>query len=96
MNNLSVFEIALVRLSETSDYLHGQVNNPLAVIRRSSDKLQPDFICPVMNRPNSRNSCPDSVRAAIVTMLLLTSAQMPLMLIQSVPPRSGGPSQDIL
>ena len=32
----SVFEIAVVRLSETSDYLLGQVNNPLAVIRRKS------------------------------------------------------------
>ena len=42
---ISVFEIALVRLSETSDYLLGQVNNPLAVIRRTSEKLQPDFIC---------------------------------------------------
>ena len=40
-----MFEIALVRLSETSDYLHGQVNNPLAVIHRTSAKLQPDFIC---------------------------------------------------
>ena len=28
---ISVFEIALVRLSETSDYLHGQVNNPSAL-----------------------------------------------------------------
>ena len=27
----AVFEIALVRLFETSDYLLGQVNNPLAV-----------------------------------------------------------------
>ena len=27
----SVFEIALVRLSETSDYLHGQVNNSAAL-----------------------------------------------------------------
>ena len=34
--NCPVFEIALVRLSETSDYLLGQVNNPLAVIRRTS------------------------------------------------------------
>ena len=40
-----MFEITLVRLSETSDYLLGQVNNPLAVIRRTSEKLQPDFIC---------------------------------------------------
>ena len=39
--NQSVFEIALVRLSETSDYLPGQVNNPSAVIRWSSEKLQP-------------------------------------------------------
>ena len=37
----AVFEIALVRLSETSDYLPGQVNNPSAVIRWTSDKLQP-------------------------------------------------------
>ena len=40
----SVFEIALVRLSETSDYLLGQVNNPLAVIRRTSGNLQQYFI----------------------------------------------------
>ena len=40
----SVFEIALVRLSETSDYLHGQVNNPSALIRWTSEKLQPDCI----------------------------------------------------
>ena len=39
-----VFEIALVRLSETSDYLLGQVNNPLAVIRRTSGNLQQYFI----------------------------------------------------
>ena len=44
-NTISVFEIALVRLSETSDYLLGQVNNPLAVILRPSENLQPDFIC---------------------------------------------------
>ena len=31
MNTSAVFEIALVRLFETSDYLLGQVNNPLAV-----------------------------------------------------------------
>ena len=31
INTSAVFEIALVRLSETSDYLLGQVNNPLAV-----------------------------------------------------------------
>ena len=38
----AVFEIALVRLSETSDYLPGQVNNLSAVIRRwTSEKLQP-------------------------------------------------------
>ena len=42
---ISVFEIALVRLSETSDYLLGQVNNPLAVIRRTSGNLQQYFIC---------------------------------------------------
>ena len=36
-----MFEIALVRLSETSDYLPGQVNNPSAVIRWPSEKLQP-------------------------------------------------------
>ena len=42
--DLSVFEIALVRLSETSDYLLGQVNNPLAVIRRTSGNLQQYFI----------------------------------------------------
>ena len=37
-NNIkSVFEIALVRLSETSDYLHGQVNNPSAVNRWTSE-----------------------------------------------------------
>ena len=41
---LSVFEIALVRLSETSDYLLGQVNNLLAVIRRTSGNLQQYFI----------------------------------------------------
>ena len=35
INTSAVFEIALVRLSETSDYLLGQVNNPLAVL---SDK----------------------------------------------------------
>ena len=40
----TVFEIALVRLSETSDYLLGQVNNPLAVIRRTSSNLQQYFI----------------------------------------------------
>ena len=40
-----MFEITLVRSSETSDYLLGQVNTPLAVIRRTSEKLQPDFIC---------------------------------------------------
>ena len=40
----SVFEIALVRLSETSDYLLGQVNNPLALIRRTSGNLQQYFI----------------------------------------------------
>ena len=40
----SVFEIALVRLSETSDYLLGQVNNPLAVIRRTSGNLQQYYI----------------------------------------------------
>ena len=34
----SVFEIALVRLSETSDYLPGQVNNPSEVIRWTSEK----------------------------------------------------------
>ena len=42
--HLPVFEIALVRLSETSDYLLGQVNNPLAVIRRTSGNLQQYFI----------------------------------------------------
>ena len=36
-----VFEIALVRLSETSNYLPGQVNNPSAVIRWTSETLQP-------------------------------------------------------
>ena len=36
-----VFEIALVRLSETSDYLPGQVNNPSAVNRWTSEQLQP-------------------------------------------------------
>ena len=41
---MAVFEIALVRLSETSDYLLGQVNNPLAVIRRTSGNLQQYFI----------------------------------------------------
>ena len=41
---LAVFEIALVRLSETSDYLLGQVNNPLAVIRRTSGNLLHYFI----------------------------------------------------
>ena len=41
---LPVFEIALVRLSETSDYLLGQLNNPLAVIRRTSGNLQQYFI----------------------------------------------------
>ena len=38
---ITVFEIALVRLSETSDYLPGQVNNPSAVIRWTSETLQP-------------------------------------------------------
>ncbi len=99
-----MFEITLVRLSETSDYLLGQVNNPLAVIRRTSEKIQPDFIChynnAVIKRQNLRNSCPGSVRAAIVTKLLLASAQMPLKLILSGPqrmtmPRSGL-SQDIM
>ena len=42
--DISVFEIALIRLSETSDYLLGQVNNPLAVIRRTSGNLQQYFI----------------------------------------------------
>ena len=37
----AVFEIALVHLSETSDYVAGQVNNPSAVIRWKSEKLQP-------------------------------------------------------
>ena len=37
----AVFEIALVRLSETSDYLPGQVINPSAVIRWTSETLQP-------------------------------------------------------
>ena len=41
----TVFEIARVRLSETSDYLLGQVNNPLAVIRRTSGNLQQYLIC---------------------------------------------------
>ena len=40
----AAFEIALVRLSETSDYLLGQVNNPLAVIRRTSENFQPYFM----------------------------------------------------
>ena len=40
----TAFEIALFCLSETSDYLLGQVNNPLAVIRRTSGNLQPYFI----------------------------------------------------
>ena len=44
--NPAVFEIALVRLSETSDYLPGQVNNTLVLIRWTSENLQPDFICP--------------------------------------------------
>ena len=43
-NGLTGFEIALVRLSETSDYSLGQVNNPLAVIRRTSGNLQQYFI----------------------------------------------------
>ena len=46
----SVFEIALVRLFETSDYLHGQVNNPSAVIRQSSEKLQPDCTVPTSDQ----------------------------------------------
>ena len=37
----TAFEISLVRLSETSDYLLGQVNNPFAVIRRTSGNCQP-------------------------------------------------------
>ena len=73
-----MFEITLVRLSETSDYLLGQVNNPVAVIRRTSEKLQPRFYLSLYNavikRQNLRNSCPGSIRAAIVTKLLLTSA----------------------
>ena len=47
---VSVFEIALVRLSETSDYLHGQVNNPSAVIRQPSEKLQPDCTVPTSDQ----------------------------------------------
>ena len=43
----TVFEIALVRLSET---LHGQVNNPSAVIRGTSEKLQPDFTVPISDQ----------------------------------------------
>ena len=39
------FEIALVRLSETSDYLLGQVNHPLAVMRRTSENSEQYFIC---------------------------------------------------
>ena len=34
---ICMLEIALVRLSETSDYLHGQVNNPSVVIRWTSE-----------------------------------------------------------
>ena len=47
---LTVFEIALVRLSETSDYLHGQVNNPSAVIRGTSENLQPDCTVPTSDQ----------------------------------------------
>ena len=50
MITYSVFEIALVRLSETSDYLHGQVNKPSAVIRWASEKLQPDFTVPTSDQ----------------------------------------------
>ena len=46
----SVFEIALVRLSETSDYLHGQVNNPSAVIRWTSERLRPDCTVPTSDQ----------------------------------------------
>ena len=46
--SVTVFEIALVRLSETSDYLPGQVNNPLAVIRGTSEK----FFGTVIKCPN--------------------------------------------
>ena len=44
---VSVIEIALVPLSETSDYLPGQVNNPLAVIRRTSEKVTSLFYLPL-------------------------------------------------
>ena len=65
-----MFEIALVRLSETSDYLIGQVNNPLAVTRQTSEKLQPDFICHYIMQSNAKTW---GIQAAIVTMLLLAS-----------------------
>ena len=40
--DLTVFEIALVR---DKSLLTRTTNNPLAVILRTSEKLQPDFIC---------------------------------------------------
>ena len=43
--NKSALEIMLVRLSETSNYLLGQVKNTLAVIHWISENLQPYFIC---------------------------------------------------
>ena len=47
---MSVFEIALVRLSETSDYLHGQVNSLSAVFRGTSENLQPDCTVPTSDQ----------------------------------------------
>ena len=77
---MAVFEIALVRLSETSDYLPGQVNNPLVVIPWTSEKLQPDFICHRHKRPNDVGCYCHKVTTAV-----LASDQLPLMFIQSAP-----------
>ena len=56
---ISAFEIALVRLSETSDYLLGQVNNPLAVIRRTSGNFQPYFMFHYYNAVIERQNTSD-------------------------------------
>ena len=42
---ISAFGFKVIRLSKTSDYLLGQVKHPLAVIRRTSENLQPYFRC---------------------------------------------------
>ena len=55
-------EIALVRLSETSDYLLGQVNTPLAVIGRTSGNLQQYFIFHYIKRVLDRAVFPGKYR----------------------------------